>query len=179
MPLARQLAAVLGGNLVLDNDDSLLNTFTFTFPVGNAEKEDISVADADKDNYVLDEESNQTKLRSSGYHVLVVEDNESIRHLLRDQLSKNFIIDTASNGVVALDKLNKSRVDLVVTDIMMPEMDGMELCRRVKEDPDLSSIPIVFITAKNDLDSKVRGLQMGAEAYIDKPFSIKYLTQTV
>ena len=67
----------------------------------------------------------------------------------------------------------------MVTDIMMPEMDGMELCRRVKEDPDLSSIPIVFITAKNDLDSKVRGLQMGAEAYIDKPFSIKYLTQTV
>lgn len=179
LPLARQLAAVLGGNLVLDNDDSLLNTFTFTFPVGNAEKEDISVADADKDNYVLDEESNQTKLRSSGYHVLVVEDNESIRHLLRDQLSKNFIIDTASNGVVALDKLKKSRVDLVVTNIMMPEMDGMELCRRVKEDPDLSSIPIVFITAKNDLDSKVRGLQMGAEAYIDKPFSIKYLTQTV
>lgn len=179
LPLSRSLAAVLGGNLVLENNDTPLNIFTFTFPVGNLDKEDKSVADVEKANYVFEEESNQTKFRSSGYHVLVVEDNESIRHLLRDQLSKEFIIETACDGAVALEKLKESRFDLVITDIMMPVMDGMELCKRVKEDADLSSIPIVFITAKNDLDSKVKGLQMGAEAYIDKPFSIKYLTQTV
>lgn len=179
LPLARSLAAVLGGNLVLENNDSPLNIFTLTFPIGNPDNVDKSVSDVEKSNYVLEEESNQTKLRSSGYHVLVVEDNESIRHLLRDQLSKEFIIETACDGAVALEKLKESRFDLVITDIMMPVMDGMELCKRVKEDPDLSSIPIVFITAKNDLDSKVKGLQMGAEAYIDKPFSIKYLTQTV
>ncbi len=179
LPLSRSLAVVLGGNLVLENNDSPLNIFTFTFPVGNPDDEDKSVSDVEKANYVFEEESNQTKLRGNGYHLLVVEDNESIRHLLRDQLSKEFIIETACDGAVALEKLKESRFDLVITDIMMPVMDGMELCKRVKEDSDLSSIPIVFITAKNDLDSKVKGLQMGAEAYIDKPFSIKYLTQTV
>lgn len=179
LPLAQSLAAVLGGNLVLENNDSPLNIFTLTFPIGNPDNVDKSVSDVEKSNYVFEEESNQTKLRSSGYHVLVVEDNESIRHLLRDRLSNEFIIETACDGAVALEKLKESRFDLVITDIMMPVMDGMELCKRVKEDPDLSSIPIVFITAKNDLDSKVKGLQMGAEAYIDKPFSIKYLTQTV
>lgn len=179
LPLARSLAAVLGGNLVLENNASSDNVFTLTVPVGNAEHEDKSVADVEKSNYVFEEESNQTKLRSSGYHVLVVEDNDSIRQLLRDQLQKEFIVETAPNGAIALEKLKESRTDLVITDIMMPVMDGMELCRRVKEDSDLSSIPIVFITAKNDLDSKVKGLKLGAEAYIDKPFSIKYLIQTV
>lgn len=179
LPLARSLAAVLGGNLVLENNASDVNIFSFTIPVGDTEQEDKSVADVDKANYLFEEESNQTKLRSSGYHILVVEDNESIRNLLRDQLQKEFIVETAGNGVEALVKLKDSRFDLVITDIMMPEMDGMELCRRVKEDTEMSSIPIVFITAKNDLDSKVKGLKMGAEAYIDKPFSIKYLIQTV
>ena len=66
------------------------------------------------------------------------------------------------------------KFDIVVTDIMMPRMDGYELCSRIKENVDRSNIPVVFLTAKNDLDSKVKALKCGGEAYIEKPFSIKY-----
>lgn len=178
LPLARSLASVLGGSLKVEEDDSPFNTFTLTIPVGNPESAP-AATDMEQDKYLLEEESNQTKLRSNAYHILLVEDNDSIRHLLKDRLSEEFIVDTAADGAAALEKLNETPVDLIVTDIMMPVMDGMELCKRVKENTELSSIPIVFITAKNDLESKLKGLQLGAEAYIDKPFSIKYLVQTV
>ncbi|MDE5975098.1 MAG: DNA-binding response regulator, partial [Muribaculaceae bacterium] len=98
---------------------------------------------------------------------------------LNDRLSSSFLITMAANGKEALEILASKSVDVVVSDIMMPEMDGLELCRRIKGNQELSHIPVVFITAKNDLDSKVKGLQLGAEAYIEKPFSIKYLREMV
>jgi len=67
----------------------------------------------------------------------------------------------------------------VLSDIMMPEMDGLELCRHIKEDIELSHIPVILLTAKNDLDSKVQGLKMGADSYIEKPFSFKYLVAQI
>lgn len=79
----------------------------------------------------------------------------------------------------ALEKLKANQPDLILTDIMMPEMDGLELCNAVKSDVSLSHIPLVFITAKNDLESKIQGLKYGAEAYVEKPFSIKYLRQLI
>lgn len=179
LPLAKSLANVLEGELRLEDNPEWGNEFLLILPVGDDYMKEENIVDVEKDNYFLVEESNQTTLRSAGFHVLVVEDNESIRRLLKEQLSRDFFVDTASDGSVALSMLNDSNYDLVVTDIMMPVMDGMELCHRIKQDADLSSIPVVFITAKNDLDSKIRGLQLGAEAYIDKPFSIKFLKQTI
>ena len=126
---------------------------------------------------MVEEGSNQTKPRSDIYSVLLVEDNESISSFLAEQLSNSFIVETASNGVEALEKLKAGQFDIVVTDIMMPQMDGLELCSKVKADIDISHIPVVFITAKNDLETKVKGLQLGGEAYVEKPFSIKYLKQ--
>ena len=99
--------------------------------------------------------------------------------MLSNRLASSFLITTASNGKEALNILASKTMDVVVTDIMMPEMDGMELCRQIKANSDFSHIPIIIITAKNDLDSKVKGLQLGAEAYIEKPFSIKYLREMV
>lgn len=179
LPLSRSLATILGGELTLCDDNNPTNTFRLSIPAGMTDTTPEPVPDAEKDNYFLDEEPNYTKLRSDGYHILVVEDNDDIRNMLAEQLSRYFFIDTAQNGKEALDMVRNSKYDLVITDIMMPVMDGMELCKILKQDTDLSSTPIVFITAKNDLESKIKGLQLGAEAYIDKPFSIKYLSQTV
>lgn len=75
--------------------------------------------------------------------------------------------------------MSESHIDLIVSDVMMPEMDGFSLCKAVKADINMSHIPIVLITAKNDLESKIKGLQLGAEAYIEKPFSIKYFRQLI
>lgn len=128
---------------------------------------------------MLAPESNQAKPRPDVFNLLLVEDNENILNFLSEQLSHSFVVTTARNGVEALEKLKANQPDLILTDIMMPEMDGLELCNAVKSDMNLSHIPLVFITAKNDLESKIQGLQYGAEAYVEKPFSIKYLRNLI
>ncbi len=180
LPLSRSLAKLLQGSLELaPADASGVNTFVLTLPQNTDAVQHTETADPERQNYLLDEESNQAKTRPEGYTVLLVEDNEGIRSMLAEQLGHSFFVETAQDGAVALERLRNGQADIVVTDIMMPVMDGLELCRHIKEDPELSHVPVVFITAKNDLDSKIKGLRLGAEAYIEKPFSVKYLRQLV
>lgn len=176
LPLSRSLATLLGGTLELEDNPDDMNVFTLTLPVTEPQAETTPSA-GEIDGYMVEEGSNQTKPRSDIYSVLLVEDNENIASFLAEQLRNSFIVETVSNGVEALEKLKAGQFDIVVTDIMMPLMDGLELCRQVKADIDISHIPVVFITAKNDLETKVKGLQLGGEAYVEKPFSIKYLKQ--
>ncbi len=179
LPLSRSLASLLGGSLVLeDNPDEEFNIFTLKLPIVEPE-ENVPELDPGIGAYMLAAESNQAKPRSDVFSILLVEDNETILNFLSEQLAKSFVVSKASNGVEALEKLKTMQPDLILTDVMMPEMDGLELCKTVKSDVNLSHIPLVFITAKNDLDSKIQGLQCGAEAYVEKPFSIKYLKNLI
>lgn len=179
LPLSRSLATLMGGSLVLeDNPDDPYNVFTLTLPVIEP-VDNAPATDPEIDAYMLAAESNQAKPRSDVFNILLVEDNENILNFLAEQLSHSFVVTTAHNGADALEKIKANQPDLILTDIMMPEMDGMELCNAVKSDMSLSHIPLVFITAKNDLESKIQGLQSGAEAYVEKPFSIKYLRQLI
>jgi len=107
--------------------------------------------------------------------LLLVEDNEEILKFICADLSEDYEILTAVNGIIALDLLRKQAVQLVVTDVMMPEMDGFELCRIIKTTATFSHIPVVILTAKNKIQSKIEGIELGADAYIEKPFSPKYL----
>ena len=180
LPLSRSLARLLGGELSLESNSQSDNIFVLSLPMKSTLASSTPpVIDEHTASTVIEEDSNQTPLEANGYHVLLVEDNEGIRSMLKERLSDSFLITVAANGKEALEILASKSIDVVVTDIMMPEMDGMELCKQIKENADLSPIPVVFITAKNDLESKVRGLQLGAEAYIEKPFSIKYLREMV
>ena len=111
--------------------------------------------------------------------ILLVEDNAEMRDFVADRLRHHYAVDTACNGLDALEVLKEKNIDLVLSDIMMPGMDGLELCRHIKEDIELSHIPVILLTAKNDLDSKVTGLQVGADAYIEKPFAFKYLVAQI
>ena len=106
------------------------------------------------------------------YTVLIVEDNVEMLAFVVRQLSPVYQILTATNGVEALKVLEGNTVNLIVSDIMMPEMDGVELCDRIKSDLDYSHIPIVLLTAKTTLQSKIYGLKSGADAYIEKPVSV-------
>ena len=180
LPLSKSLAILLEGSLYLENNNLPENTFVLSLPVKSSVQTEVPAnTDSHGTSIVYEEESNQTPLKASGYSVLIVEDNEGIRKMLNDRLASSFLVNLASNGKEALEILASKAIDMVVTDIMMPEMDGMELCRQIKANPDISHIPIVIITAKNDLESKVKGLQLGAEAYIEKPFSIKYLREMI
>lgn len=181
LPLCRTLAHLLNGKIELVNDNTSVNTFTLTLPLKQPgiETESVPVTDVTMNEYVM-EETEPTSLEAErSYSILLVEDNDDMREFLADQLSQNFVIDSCCNGQEALDKLQEHNYDLIVTDIMMPVMDGYELCRQVKSDINRSHIPVVFLTAKNDLDSKLLALKCGGEAYIEKPFSIKYFRQQI
>lgn len=107
--------------------------------------------------------------------IMLVDDSEDILSFLSLDLSNTYEIETAQNGEAALMILSEKSVSLVVSDIMMPVMDGFELCQRIKSNLNYSHIPVILLTAKNNLQSKIEGLELGADAYIEKPFSPKHL----
>ncbi|MVT07859.1 response regulator [Chitinophaga tropicalis] len=107
--------------------------------------------------------------------LLLVDDNEEILSFLGEELSERYTILTAQNGRDALQLLTQEAVQLVVSDVMMPVMDGFELCRIIKSTFEHCHIPVILLTAKNTLQAKIAGLELGADAYIDKPFSTEFL----
>ncbi len=108
--------------------------------------------------------------------ILIVEDEKDIVELLQYNLEKeNFKIQSASNGQRALDLVRKNHPDLVLLDLMLPEIDGLEVCRILKKDSKTSHIPIIMLTAKSSESDKIVGLELGADDYITKPFSMKEL----
>ena len=107
--------------------------------------------------------------------ILVVEDESAIRYLLRDILSEHYIVYEAENGRQALELLRNMQPDLIISDIMMPEIDGLELCNRVKNTPDTCQIPFILLSARGTLEQKTEGYDAGADAYIPKPFDTVHL----
>ena len=106
--------------------------------------------------------------------ILLVDDDTDILEILTYNLKKsNFIVDTASNGIVAIEKALKFKPDLIVLDVMMPEMDGITTCEKIREIPDLDNVIITFLTARNEDYSEIAGLEAGADDYIDKPIQPK------
>lgn len=107
--------------------------------------------------------------------ILLVDDNEEILEFIENELNEKYIIIKALNGKEALTILKQEVTDLVISDIMMPVMDGFELCKIIKTDFELSHVPVILLTARNTLQSKIQGLETGADAYIEKPFSPEFL----
>ncbi len=110
------------------------------------------------------------------HRLLIVEDHEDIAHYLSQHLSAEFVVETASNGREGLDRALAQPPDLVVSDIAMPEMDGIELCRQLKTNILTSHIPVILLTARSSLIFKIDGLDTGADDYITKPFNLQLLT---
>lgn len=126
--------------------------------------------DVEADN--LAEENATAK---SAYRILIVEDDKQLLHLLRRLMAEHFLVETASNGEQALEVLKKKRIDLVVSDVMMPEMNGLELAQIIKNDLITSHIPVILLTAKSANEDVIRGLETGADGYITKPFHPRHL----
>lgn len=120
-----------------------------------------------------------TEVEQDAEVVLIVEDSPEMLDFLRDSFADNFIVLTASDGLEALKILQTSEVNIIVSDLMMPNMDGLELCNEVKTSMLWSHIPFVLLTAKTDVDSKMDGMNVGADSYIEKPFSMSYLQAKV
>ena len=107
--------------------------------------------------------------------LLIVEDNPELLMLMHQLMSTYYNIYIAQNGIEALDIIHKKTIDLIISDIMMPEMDGFELTRQLKYDPDYAHLPIILLTAKREMDDEQRALLLGADDYLTKPFKLKEL----
>lgn len=181
LPFARSLARLHGGDIEYSAaTGELVNVFTLTLPVSagilQGNDDAMSVPDG---KYIIDEESELADKNRTGSTLMLVEDNQQMRDFLATQLADGFTVVTASNGMEGLEKLKEYQVDIIVTDIMMPVMDGYEFCRKVKENIEISHIPVVMLTAKNRVEDKIAGMKCGAEVYVDKPFSMRYLREQI
>jgi|SRR6185312_10472524 len=107
--------------------------------------------------------------------ILLVDDEEEILEFLERILKPKYSILKAVNGKDALEILGNEAVQLMISDVMMPEMDGFELCKIIKSNVEYSHVPVILLTAKNTIQSKVEGLELGADAYMEKPFSKEHL----
>ena len=107
--------------------------------------------------------------------LLIVDDNEEMTDFLATNFSDRYQVLTAHDGLEALDLLRRSDVSIVVSDWMMPHMDGAQLCRHIRADQSISHVGFIMLTAKTDTESKVEGMDVGADAYIEKPFSVEFL----
>ena len=162
------------------DDDLSVNRFVLMIPIEHISSDaqsEASVLPTITDN--AEEEEMQQNDVAAKPSVLIVEDDPEMQTFIARHLSAIYETVTADNGCLALEKLTKKSFDLILSDVMMPEMDGFELCRRIKSDLQFSHIPLLLLTAKTDMTSKVEGLGAGADAYIEKPFSLEYLRASI
>jgi signal transduction histidine kinase/DNA-binding response OmpR family regulator len=132
------------------------------------------IIDVDMENWEQFEGGN-TDAMVSDIRLLLVEDNEELLYLMERILSRRYHVIMAKNGIEAFELMKDNEVDIIVSDVMMPEMDGLELCRAIKGNLETSHIPIILLTAKNTAEDRIECYNAGANAYISKPFELKVL----
>lgn len=130
-------------------------------------------------NETADIETPFALINKTNLCILIVEDNDDVRHFLANALSPSYTIMEAIDGVDALTKIKERKPDLIISDLMMPHMDGNKLCSRLKSDSENNTIPFIMLTAKDTVHTKIESLDSGADAYLGKPVSIRLLLSTI
>ena len=174
LALSRSLAELHQGSLFMDKDEQV-NSFCLTLPVVQDTTITLVSEPMGDVAQIVETRTEPLEKKDNRPVILVVEDNPSMLLFVVRQLSHEYTVLTATNGKEALQVLDGNFVNLIVSDVVMPLMDGFELCKTVKSELDYSHIPIILLTAKTNIQSKIEGLELGADAYIEKPFSVEYL----
>lgn len=188
LSFAKGLIQAHRGKLIVDSEPGKGSVFTIIFPI----QQEVFSEEELKNNFQNLELEHPLSKPVTEVHLfdknvtgsqkfsklLIVEDHISIREFLTTHF-KNYKTLTASNGKEGYDLAIKELPDLIVSDIMMPEMDGLELCKKLKSQLVTSHIPVVLLTARTDIGQKIEGIEMGADAYIEKPFDINLLEATI
>lgn len=176
LSLSKFLAEQHKGTLTVNTEDCV-TVFTLTLPVVQKDVCDENVKDPD--SYSGFSEATVQDEDDARNTVLVVEDDLQMRQFLNRLMSKKYNVLIATDGQNALDVLAERHVDLVLSDIMMPVMDGLELCSSIKTNMNYCHVPVVLLTAKSMVQSKIDGIKSGADFYIEKPFSSQYLQAVI
>ncbi len=176
LSLTHRIVELHGGSIEVTSEPGQGAEFAVRMPKGNAHfSKDAIVVDSneaeDIGNYQLKPEGPTTNSDGQKESILVVDDNADIRNYLQTLLADDgYEISAAGDGKEALDQIEKIMPDLIVSDVMMPEVDGLELCRQIKSDLRTSHIPVILLTARSSTVHEVSGLKHGADDYIRKPF---------
>ncbi|MDR0893655.1 MAG: response regulator [Mediterranea sp.] len=182
LPLARSLAELHHGSLQM-TDSTEENRFVLTIPIVRQPQEEVVEAksnEAEAPDTSVPDAALADIAQDTRPTLLVVEDDPEMRAFVTRRLASRYRILTAADGLEAMELLKQEEdVRLVVSDVMMPRMDGLELCHLLKSDVTYSHIPVILLTAKTTLEEKIEGLEQGADAYIEKPFSVEYLQVNV
>ncbi|MDR2562341.1 MAG: response regulator [Prevotellaceae bacterium] len=136
-------------------------------------------SDIEADNDNPEQSELNAKLFQAKKQIMLVEDNDDLRHLIADSLSEEFEVFEAANGAIAYNMLKNTEPDMIISDILMPEMDGLSLCRKVKSDLNLSHIPLILLTAKTGVESQLEGVDSGADLYFEKPVDLRLLCASI
>lgn len=181
LSFAKILTEMQGGNIGAEANSKGGATFYFELPVRmetNSLSEVLPVQPGSWPAHVNQTGTEGTDQASgtSVYTILIVEDEPELRAFLVDQLKSHFkLVLDAGDGITALELLMRERPDIVLSDVMMPGLDGFEFCKRLKEDLNVSHIPLVLLTTQNDAESRKIGYKLGADAYVAKPFDLDFL----
>ena len=171
---ARMLAEAHGGELTEQDPPGGGSDFRLSLPVKTIKQEQDNNLRIPMESVEIEDETAK-KDQTRTFRILIVEDNEELLQMTCDALRQHYRIMKAHDGVEALDVLSHQDIDIIVSDVMMPRMDGNELTRRVKQDINTSHIPIILLTAKTSVEAKLEGMESGADIYLEKPFSVKQL----
>ena len=196
LSLVQRLVELHHGRIELDSEEGKGSTFSVYLPqdINTYKPSELASNDTlneegqvystnSKEMYFIDTEKVENETIEGGDKkrgtILIVEDNNEIRHYLSSGLAELFNTLEAGNGEEALEKLKDNEVDIIVTDVMMPVMDGIKLCKNVKQNIRTCHIPVIILSAKSEVKDQMEGLQMGADDYIPKPFSLAILTTKI
>ena len=182
LALVKSLADLHEGTLQVESEIGKGTTFslrlltenTYSSALHKEEKPETILIEPEKSEEEEDKEEADVRPM-----LLVVEDNDDIREYIVSSFSNNYRIITATNGKEGLEQAQKHIPDIIISDIMMPVMDGIEFCKRVKEDVRTSHIPVILLTAKDSIQDKEEGYESGADSYLTKPFSAKLLNSRI
>ncbi|MCK0191727.1 two-component regulator propeller domain-containing protein [Arenibacter sp. F20364] len=190
MELVQKLVERHHGKIIVESEEGVFTEFSFFLPIHkNAfdKKERIDTGKPLTRNFIhnsefqiIDEVSSEFEAKSESEgkdkpKVLLVEDNDDLRFMVKEELKDDFNIIEASNGQEGYETILKEKPQLIICDILMPIEDGVSMLKRVKDNDEINSIPIFMLTAKNSEETKIKCLSLGAEDYIEKPFSLEFV----
>ncbi|MCI1779628.1 MAG: response regulator, partial [Bacteroidales bacterium] len=164
--IVKELVYKMNGTIKLDSSPCKGAKFIVSFQNGETEEEETGLPSS----HISKELPQEPDIRNKIYTILITEDNTDMRNYLKTLFDKDYEIITATDGRTAYEKLSERKTDLVISDIMMPGIDGIELCKKIKTNIEFSHIPVILLTAKVDPVDKIEGYRNFADAYIEKPF---------
>ena len=179
--LVKEYIHMHGGEIRVESEPGQRTTFTVCLRKGKAHFEDSDLMETPVSHQAYeasrldDSETKEMLSKTYPYTILITEDDDEVRGFLERELSLHFKIWTAANGKEALRVLEEEEISLVVSDVMMPEMNGFELCRTIKSQLPFSHIPVILLTALTDERQRIFGITGGADDYIQKPFHTDYV----